>query len=136
MKRFGLFCAAMCLVAAVATACGGSSTTAEQPYGSTTTTAGPTATMEATGAPAAAGAATITIENFKYGEPLTVSPGATVSVTNNDSAPHSVTSQTAGQFDAQLEGNGQATFTAPTQSGEYAFYCTYHPSMKGTLIVQ
>ena len=26
MKRFGLFCAAMCLVAAFATACGGSST--------------------------------------------------------------------------------------------------------------
>ena len=65
-----------------------------------------------------------------------VSPGATVSVTNNDSAAHSVTSQTAGQFDVHLAGNGEATFTAPTQPGEYAFYCTYHPSMKGTLIVQ
>jgi plastocyanin len=31
-----------------------------------------------------------------------------------------------------LAGNGEATFTAPTQPGEYAFYCTYHPSMKGT----
>ena len=28
----------------------------------------------------------------------------------------------------------EATFTAPTQPGEYAFYCTYHPSMKGTLM--
>ena len=52
------------------------------------------------------------------------------------SAAHSVTSQTAGQFDVHLAGNGGATFTAPTQPGEYAFYCTYHPSMKGTLIVQ
>ena len=47
---------------------------------------------------------------------------------------HSVTSQTAGQFDVHLAGNGEATFTAPTQPGEYAFYCTYHPSMKGTLM--
>ena len=49
---------------------------------------------------------------------------------------HSVTSQTAGHFDVHLAGNGEATFTAPTQPGEYAFYCTYHPSMKGTLMVQ
>jgi plastocyanin len=35
-----------------------------------------------------------------------------------------------------LQAVGKATFTAPTQPGEYAFYCTYHPSMKGTLIVQ
>jgi hypothetical protein len=49
---------------------------------------------------------------------------------------HSVTSQTAGHFDVHLAGNGEATFTAPTQPGEYALYCTYHPSMKGTLMVQ
>jgi plastocyanin len=35
-----------------------------------------------------------------------------------------------------LQATGKATFMAPTQPGEYAFYCTYHPSMKGTLIVQ
>ena len=49
---------------------------------------------------------------------------------------HPVTSQTAGQFDVHLAGNGEATFTAPIQPGEYAFYWTYHPSMKGTLMVQ
>ena len=122
-------------VAAVATACGGSSYTTKDTGTATATTASLRAT-EATGAPAAAGAATITIDKFIYGEPLTVSPCATFSVTNNDSAAHSVTSQTAGQFDVHLAGNGEATFTAPTQPGEYAFYCTYHPSMKGTLIVQ
>jgi plastocyanin len=133
MKKIWLFWAGIFLVAAVATACGGGYST----YGRTTTYPGTTtATTEAGAAPAAAGAATITIDNFSYGEPLTVSPGATVSVTNNDSAPHSVTSQTAGQFDVNVKGNGEATFTAPTQPGTYAFYCTYHPSMKGTLIVQ
>jgi plastocyanin len=52
------------------------------------------------------------------------------------SGAYPVTSQTAGQFDVHLAGNGEATFTAPTQPGEYAFYWTYHPSMKGTLMVQ
>jgi plastocyanin len=133
MKKIWLFWAGIFLVAAVATACGGGYST----YGGTPTYGGTTtATTGAGAAPAAAGAAAITIDNFSYGEPLTVSPGATVSVTNNDSAPHSVTSQTAGQFDVNVKGNGEATFTAPTQPGTYAFYCTYHPSMKGTLIVQ
>src|SRR5712691_3270787 len=38
-----------------------------------------------------AAAATITIANFAFGSPLTVSPGATVKVTNSDSATHNVT---------------------------------------------
>jgi hypothetical protein len=60
-------------VAAVATACGGSSYTTEDTGTATATTACPAAT-DATRAPAGAGAATITIDNFSYGEPLTVSP--------------------------------------------------------------
>jgi hypothetical protein len=60
-------------VAAVATAWGGSSYTTEDTGTATATTACPAAT-DATRAPAAAGAATITIDNFSYGEPLTVSP--------------------------------------------------------------
>jgi plastocyanin len=130
------FWAVLCLVAAVATACGGSTGTqygANTPASEVTTIAAPTASAT----PASAGAAEITIDNFSFGEPLTVPPGAQVSVTNNDSARHSVTSQTAGQFDVRVDGGGgTGTFTAPTEPGEYPFYCTYHPSMKGTLIVQ
>lgn len=132
------FWTVLCLVAAVVTACGGSTGTqygANTGASEVTTSAAPTA--PATGSPASAGAAKITIDNFSYGEPLAVPPGAQVSVTNNDSAPHSVTSQTAGQFDVHVDGGGATgTFTAPTEPGEYPFYCTYHPSMKGTLIVQ
>jgi plastocyanin len=47
-----------------------------------------------------------------------------------------VTSNTEGQFDTDVDGGANETFTAPTQPGEYAFHCTYHPSMKGTLIVK
>jgi plastocyanin len=133
MKRFGLFCAALCLVAAFATACGGSSNTTQETQTGTATATG---TAEATSAPAAASAATITIANMNFGEPITVPPGATITIKNDDSAEHSVTSDTAGKFDVEVEGKEQGTLTAPTEPGEYAFHCTYHPSMHGTLTVK
>jgi plastocyanin len=133
MKRFGLFCAALCLVAAFATACGGSSNTTQETQTGTATATG---TAEATSAPAAASAATITIANMNFGEPITVPPGATITIKNDDSAEHSVTSDTAGKFDVEVEGKEQGTLTAPTEPGEYPFHCTYHPSMHGTLIVK
>jgi plastocyanin len=138
MKRFGLFWAAMCLAAALATACGGSSntTTQERATGTATMTASPTATAEATSGPAAASTATITIANMSFGGPITVPPGAQITIKNDDSAEHSVTSDTAGKFDVEVEGKEQGTLTAPTEPGEYAFHCTYHPSMHGTLIVK
>ncbi|HEX2398710.1 MAG TPA: cupredoxin domain-containing protein [Mycobacterium sp.] len=137
MKRFGLLCAALCLVAAFATACGGSSnTTEERETGTATMTASPTGTAEATSGPAAASAATITIANMSFGDAITVPPGAAITIKNDDSAEHSVTSDTAGKFDVEVEGKEQGTLTAPTEPGEYAFHCTYHPSMHGTLIVK
>jgi plastocyanin len=141
MKKICFFWAALCLVMSVVTACGESSTTTEEREtgtatmtGSPATTAQATATTEAS-APAPAGAATITIADMSFGEPVTVPPGAQITIKNDDSAEHSVTSQTAGQFDVHIDGNQQGTLTAPTEPGEYAFYCIYHPSMKGTLIV-
>jgi plastocyanin len=127
MKRFSLFWAAMCLVAALATACGGSSTSSSSssPAGS-----------EATSAPAAASAATITIANMNYGEAVTVPPGAKIAIKNNDSVEHSVTSDASGKFTVDVDGNEAGSLTAPTEPGDYAFHCKYHPSMHGTLTVK
>ena len=137
MKRFGLFCAAMCLVAAFATACGGSNTsTQEKATGTATATASPTATAGQTSGPAAAAAATITIASMSYGEPITVPPGAQITIKNDDSVEHSVTSDTADKFSVDVDGNEQSTLTVPTEPGEYAFHCKYHPAMHGTLIVK
>jgi plastocyanin len=83
------------------------------------------------------GAPTITIKNFEYGAPLTVAPGAVVTVTNMDSAGHTVTAEQGDVFDVDVKGSGgTATFTAPSAPGSYPFYCTYHPNMRGTLIVK
>jgi plastocyanin len=130
MKKLGMFGAAMCLVAALATACGGSSTTTSESQSPTATA---TATASATAAPSGA---TITIAGMNFGQPLTVPPGAKITIKNNDSAEHSVTSDTAGKFDVEVEGNEQGSLTAPSEPGEYAYHCTYHPSMHGTLIVK
>jgi plastocyanin len=70
------------------------------------------------------------------GARVTVPPGALISVTNNDSAEHSVTSDTADVFDVEIAGNADGSFTAPTEPGSYPFHCTYHPSMRGALIVR
>ena len=135
MNRIFMLCAAMILVAAMATACGGSSSTDETTE-ATTATAASSAPETSADSPTATAGATITIENMAFGDPITVAPGAEISVVNNDSAEHSVTSQTAGAFDVHVDGMQKGTLTAPTEPGEYAFYCVHHPSMKGTLIVK
>ena len=137
MQRLGLFWAALCLVALFATACGGSDTATEETgTGTPTATASPTRTEEPSSAPAPAGDATITITNMSFGGPVTVPPGAQITIKNDDSAEHSVTSDTAGKFDVHVDGTEEGTLTAPTEPGEYAYHCTYHPSMHGTLIVK
>jgi plastocyanin len=84
-----------------------------------------------------AAATTITIKDFAYGAPITVAPGAVVTVTNMDAAAHTVTADKGSAFDAKVAGHGgTATFTAPSTPGSYPYHCTYHPDMHGTLTVK
>jgi plastocyanin len=136
MKKFGLFCAAVCLAAAMLTACGSNTSTEERGTATATLTASPTESEGKASTAAQAAAATLTIASMSFGQPVTVSPGAQVAIKNDDSAEHSVTSDTAGKFDVEVDGKEQGTLTAPTEPGEYAFHCKYHPSMHGTLIVK
>jgi plastocyanin len=78
----------------------------------------------------------ITISNFKFSPAtLTVRPGARIDVTNEDSAPHTVTADDGQSFDSgTLQQGGSKTITAP-RTGRYPFHCTVHPFMKGQLVV-
>lgn len=100
------------------------------------TSAPPPGPAYGAGPTAGTAAATITIKDFAYGDPLTVAPGAAVTVTNMDAAAHTVTADEGSAFDVQVNGGGTATFTAPTKPGSYAYHCTYHPGMHGTLVVK
>lgn len=85
---------------------------------------------------AAAEEVTITITDFEYEISGPVAPGAEVTVINNDSAAHTVTSDEEGMFDSVFGPNETVTFTAPDEPGDYSFICTYHPAMVGTLVVE
>lgn len=120
--------AALGVTALLLAGCGGGSSSTG--YGSTNTATATNSTASASSA------ATITISGMNFGDPITVSPGATITIVNGDTVEHSVTSQPKGKFDTHVDGGEQKTFTAPTEPGEYPFICVYHASMKGTLIVK
>lgn len=66
---------------------------------------------------------------------IEVAPGTTVTWTNDDPVAHTVTAND-GSFDSGLLDSGKSwsrTFSTP---GEYNFYCTPHPFMKGVVVVR
>ncbi len=74
---------------------------------------------------------------WKY-EPavLTVKVGTTVTWTNAGAVVHTVTAADRKAFDSKNIGP-KASFSWTFQSaGTFAYFCTYHPWMKGTIIAQ
>jgi plastocyanin len=66
---------------------------------------------------------------------ITIKAGEPVTWTNNDGTAHTVTSDT-GVFDSGNMTNGTTfSFTFPT-AGTFAYHCTYHGGMTGTVIVE
>ena len=94
-----------------------------------------TTSMPSSEGAVAAGTNEIVISGFAYTVPATVAPGTQVTVRNNDTAEHTVTADTGGAFDVEIEGGETATLTVPSTPGTYPFHCTYHPNMHGDLTV-
>ncbi len=80
--------------------------------------------------------ATVSIEDFAF-EPgnLEVPVGATVTWINEDSAPHDATARDA-DWHAERLSNGESDTITFDAAGQYAYYCSIHPSMKALLIVR
>jgi plastocyanin len=77
-------------------------------------------------------------------DPLTVTAGDTVEVSNQDTVPHTVTSGTGpedaeagSQFDTSIIDAGATAQvdTASLAAGDYPYHCAVHPFMLGTLKV-
>ena len=127
--------AAAAVIAVAACSSGDDSSSAAPSVAATTSAAAPTTSAPAGGEATSAGAGqssgTITIQNFAFGDPLTVAPGATIKVTNNDVAAHDAVSDD-GKFKTPLLKQGEsATFTAPTEPGTYRYSCSVHANMTG-----
>lgn len=79
---------------------------------------------------------TIDINNFAFNPAtVTVAVGTTVNWVNNDSASHTVTSDTGIFESGSLAKGGTYSFTF-ANAGTYKYHCSVHSSMKGTVIVQ
>jgi plastocyanin len=85
--------------------------------------------------PAQESESVITISDFAYKVPVSVAPGATITIRNDDSQAHTVTSKDGG-FDVKIDPKGTATLKAPDKAGSYTFVCTFHANMTSTLVVK
>jgi amicyanin len=76
------------------------------------------------------------IDNFTFNpQNLTVKAGATVTWTNKDDIPHAIAA-VGKQFKSKALDTGDAysfTFTTP---GTYQYFCSLHPHMTGTIVVE
>ncbi|MER8104871.1 cupredoxin domain-containing protein [Kitasatospora sp. NPDC094016] len=80
--------------------------------------------------------ARITIKDFQF-QPahLTVHPGQSITVVNEDSTAHTVTASDKSFDTKTVNGGASATFTAPEKAGGYPYICTIHQYMHATLTV-
>lgn len=90
-----------------------------------------------TDAPPKAAASQVEIRNFAFApNSMTVPVGTRVIWTNRDEEPHVITSagkQFASSPALDTSDTYAVTFSKP---GTYAYYCSIHPMMVGTIIVQ
>jgi len=111
-------------VAIIAASCNGTGPTA---YGAPASTAATTTAATATNA--------ATIKGFSFQpDVLKVKVGAKVTWTNDDTVAHTVTADTNSFASGNLQPAGSFSFTF-TRPGTYAYHCSIHPSMHGSVVV-
>jgi plastocyanin len=80
---------------------------------------------------------TVTIEGMKFQpEALTVAVGDIVVWVNKDLVAHTATSSTPGVFDSKMIAPGTSWKFTVRKKGDFAYVCTYHPTMKAMLHVE
>jgi plastocyanin len=140
MRFIAVLISSVVASAGVLTACGGANQSPSPSVPDNTAAQSSATAMPSTtpSSPAAQPAGSeIVISNFVYSVPASVSPGQQLTIVNNDSANHTVTSDANNVFDTVISGGGGTEpFTAPTTPGTYAFHCKYHANMHGSLVVQ
>ncbi|MGQ0617014.1 MAG: cupredoxin domain-containing protein [Acidimicrobiia bacterium] len=109
-------------------ACGGGDTDASQ----TTTTTG----AQGTAPVGAAAGDAVDIKDFKF-EPvsLTTTVGTTVTFTNDDAQAHTATADDRSFNSDSIAAGANAPITFDT-AGTFTYFCSFHPFMKGTVVVQ
>jgi len=97
------------------------------------------ADSSATGAAteAAASATMVEIKNLSYNPGSVEIPvGTTVTWTNDDTVPHTVTAKDREVLQSGTLNPGDSYSKTFDQPGTYDYFCEFHANMKGTIIVQ
>jgi plastocyanin len=80
--------------------------------------------------------AAVKIDNFTFTpKSMTVKAGTTITWTNQDDIPHTVTSSTKQFKSKALDTDDKFSFTFTTP-GTYEYFCSLHPHMTGTIVVE
>jgi plastocyanin len=78
----------------------------------------------------------VKIDNFTFNpQQITVKAGTTVTWTNHDDIPHTVTSSTQAFKSKVLDTDEKFSFTFTTP-GSYPYFCSLHPHMTGSIVVE
>jgi plastocyanin len=78
----------------------------------------------------------VKIDNFTFApQQITVKSGDTVTWTNRDDIPHTVTSKTLAFRSKAMDTDDKFSFTFTTP-GSFAYFCSLHPHMTGTVVVE
>ena len=81
-------------------------------------------------------AAKVTIKSLKYSpDTIQITKGETIEWVNDDLTPHTVTSS-SGEFDSGSMDVGATWRHTFSQPGTFAYSCTFHQEMKGSVIVK
>jgi plastocyanin len=84
----------------------------------------------------AAASGSVTVSDFSFSPgTITINQGDTFTWVNNGPTPHSATSS-SGVFDTGIFPKGQSRSHTFNEAGTFAYICTPHPFMKGTVVVQ
>ncbi len=121
---------------AVALLAGCGSSSSSDSSGSAPSAQSSAASSPSSGSDSSANAVTITIKDYKYTVPSSVKPGQKISVKNEDSQAHTVTTDSGSDFNDNAPAGSTTSFTAPSKAGSYKFHCTFHSNMHGTLVVK
>ena len=79
---------------------------------------------------------TVAIQGFQYAPTsITVALGDTVVWQNQDIVPHTATANGRGLDTGSIGPNASRQYLANTK-GTYEYDCTFHPTMKGTLVIR
>ena len=83
----------------------------------------------------AAASHAVAITNFKFDPAdLTIAAGDTVTFTNTDGAPHTVTDDAGGFDTGKLNKGASGKLTFATK-GEFHYHCNFHRNMKAVIRV-